>query len=173
MTQAEPTRRTGGLVRFLGSPVTDTTRVFRLSAVRFWLWAALLYAAFVGVVYGLIRYTGRELDPVATATVGLGLGIIAAVYGWKYRAEVSAEGLGFTDCEGNWVFLRWDEIGWADRSRFLGLPTLEVRATGQERSTGLLLLLGNLDGFRAAVAEAAGSSHPVTWALLKSDAARR
>ena len=72
--------------------MTDTTRVSRLSAVRFWLWAALLYLAFVGLVYGLIRYTGRELDPMATATVGLGLGIVAAVFGLKYRAEVSADG---------------------------------------------------------------------------------
>jgi hypothetical protein len=149
--------------------VTDTTRSFRLSAVRFWLWAALLYLAFLAVVGLLLRWTGQVFDPIAVATMTLGLTIILVVLGLRYRAVVSAEGLGFTDFEGAWRFVRWDQIEWADRVRALGLPTLEMRITGLEGREGLLLLLGDLDGFRAAVAKAAGPSHPVTWALLKAD----
>jgi len=148
--------------------VTDTARVFRLSAVRFWLWAALLYLAFLLVVWLLLRWIGQVLDPMAVATCGLGLAIVAAVFGLRYRAVVSAEGLGFTNFDGGWVFLRWSDIEWAERGRSLGLPLLEMRVAGVEGCEGLLLLLGDMSGFREAVAAAAGPSHPITWALLES-----
>ena len=146
--------------------MTDTARVFRLSAVRFWLWAGLLYLAFLLVVWLLLRWTGQVLDPAAAATCGLGLAIVAAVFGLRYRAVVSAEGLGFTNFDGAWVFLRWSEIEWAEQDRGLGLPMLEMRVTGTGAREGLLLLLGDMTGFREAVAAAAGPSHPITWALL-------
>jgi hypothetical protein len=152
--------------------VTGTARVFRLSAVRFWLWAVLLYLAFLAVVGLLIRWTGLVFDPIAVATMTLALTIILVVSGLKYRAVVSAEGLGFTDLQGGWLFVRWREIEWAQSGQSLGLPILELRVAGLAGHEGLLLLLGDLDGFRAAVAAAAGPSHPVTWALLKSDPAR-
>lgn len=151
--------------------MTDTARVFRLSAVRFWLWAALAYAAFLGVMWLLIRWSGMVFDPTALAAMSVGLTIILAAYGLSYRAVVSAEGLGFMELHGHWVFRRWDEIEWAEQGKAFGLPVLEVRVAGLVGRDGLLLLLGDPDGFRAAVAEAAGPSHPVTWALLKPDAA--
>ena len=148
--------------------MTDTVRVFRLSVVRFWLWAALVDLAFNLVVYALIRYSGMELNVVALATCSLGISIVAVVYGLTYRVEVSEDGLGFTDPEGHWEFLDWDQIAWAERTWVFGLPTLELKAVGSERSKGLLLLLGSRKMFEAAVAEAAGPSHPVTWALMES-----
>jgi hypothetical protein len=146
--------------------MADTRRVFRLSLLRFWLWAGLLYGVCVSVLYLLIRFSGRVLDPAALAAATAGVAVVLGVVGLTYRVEVTGEGVRFLDLQGEWRFLAWGQIEWAERSRFVGLPLLELKVSGLPGRDGVVLLLRDLPGFKAAVTAAAGPSHPATWALL-------
>src|SRR4051794_3951255 len=106
------------------------TREFRLSGVRFWLWAWLLYGAFNLAVYGLIVYTGRVLDWNAVLACSAGLAVVLTVVAWKYRVTVSPEGIRFMDDQGAWKFYQWAQIEWAERTQVFGIPLLELRLAG-------------------------------------------
>jgi hypothetical protein len=152
--------------------MTQTDQVFRLSVARFWVRAWLLFAASMLVVYGLIRWTGRELDPAAVLACGAGLAVVLTGVGWSYRVTVSAEGLRFLDFTGKWAFVAWETIEWAERTWQFGMPFLDLKVAGVEKGCGVVLLLRDPAGFRAAVAAAAGPHHPATWALMEAAPAR-
>jgi hypothetical protein len=124
-----------------------------------------LCGALALIISAAAALSGWEVQPLPALTVAVVSGVLLALALAYYRVSVAADGLKCYDAFGIYHFAAWPTVERVRPLNLLGLRYLLVRSSAVPRALWVPLFLADLPGFRAAVAQHAGPTHPLAEAL--------